>query len=116
MTIEAPSISSAAGSAMNALHRAAAAVQNAPVTDAAGVPADSNAMNSAAQALQQHLSGQTNPPQFTVDYLSGLDVMTVRASNGEVVFQLPGPNALRLAQLLKDGVSIESFGIVDASV
>jgi hypothetical protein len=68
----------------------------------------------AAQVIQSHLSGNRQPPQFEVDYLSGLDVMKVRASgNGEVLFQIPGEAAVRLAQLLHEGAAVGSFGIVD---
>jgi len=83
----------------------------------ASVSVDSATMNDAAKAIQSHLSGFTNPPQFNVDYLSGVDVMTVRSSSsGEVVMQLPGPAALRLAQLLKEGTSVESIGLLDQTV
>lgn len=96
------------------------------VTDSSAVESVSSSANSslqptdsdlqqAAQQIQSYLSGQTDPPQYVVDYLSGLQVMTVRsASNGEVVFQLPDADALRLAQMLREGSSVGTVGIVDA--
>lgn len=78
--------------------------------------ADANTMNDAAQQIQSHLSGLTNPPQFKVDYLSGLDVMTVRAaSTGEVVLQIPGNTAVQLAQLIKEGAPVDSLGVLNTT-
>ena len=77
-------------------------------------PTESN-LQAAAQQIQGYLSQHTDPPQYTVDYLSGMQVMTVRsASNGEVVFQLPNADALRLAQLLHEGSPVNTAGIVNA--
>lgn len=96
----------------------AVSANDAAVANDATTPAvtDTNVMQSAAQQIQSYLSGQTDPPAFSVDYLSGLQVMTVRsASSGDVLFQLPNADALRLAQLLKDGVPVDTIGIVDAN-
>lgn len=77
---------------------------------------DASVMNDAAQQIQGHLSGVTDPPQFKVDYLSGLDVMTVRAaSTGEVVFQIPGNTAVQLAQLIKEGAPVDSLGVLNTT-
>ncbi len=71
-------------------------------------------LQQAAQQIQDYLSGHTDPPQYVVDYLSGLQVMTVRsATNGQVVFQLPNSDALRLAQLLHEGSPVKTAGLVD---
>ena len=80
----------------------------------ADTAADAKAMQEAAAVIQDYLSGPVQPPSFNVDYLSGLNVMTVRsANNGEVVFQMPGPAAVRLAQLIKEGVPAASNAIVN---
>lgn len=72
-------------------------------------------LQAAAQQIQGYLSQHMDPPQYVVDYLSGMQVMTVRsATNGEVVFQLPNADALRLAQLLHEGSPVNTAGIVDA--
>ncbi|MES1191732.1 MAG: flagellar protein FlaG [Steroidobacter sp.] len=85
------------------------------VADAASAPPSESDLQAAAQQIQGYLSGHTDPPQYAVDYLSGLQVMTVRnASSGEVVFQLPNSEALRLAQLLHEGAAVNTVGIVNA--
>jgi uncharacterized FlaG/YvyC family protein len=89
-------------------------VVDEPSSASAPASVDAATMKDATQQIQAYLSGQTTPPQFNVDYLSGLDVMTVRAANtGEVVFQMPGVQALQLAQLLREGAPVESLGIVN---
>ena len=114
MTIEILSMNVVAGNSASYLSRGANASTSAIDSAATNLAADNKVHNDAAQTIQSHLSGRTDPPQFRVDYLSGLDVMTVRAANsGDVIFQLPGPAAVRLAQLLKEGAPVESFGIVN---
>jgi uncharacterized FlaG/YvyC family protein len=86
------------------------------VANATAAPSDDE-LQAAAQTIQNRLSGPTDPPAFSVDYLSGLQVMTVRAaSSGTVVFQIPNSDALRLAQLLREGSPLDSMGIVDTKV
>lgn len=90
---------------------ASSAVQSTTSTDSSH---DSAAMQEAASVIQDYLSGPVQPPTFNVDYLSGLNIMTVRsANNGEVVFQMPGPAAVRLAQLIKEGVPAATNAIVN---
>jgi uncharacterized FlaG/YvyC family protein len=65
----------------------------------------------AVQQLQTAISRSPNP-DFTLDYLSGLAVVTVRSNTtGEVVFQLPDTRALELARMIKDGASVGSVGL-----
>jgi flagellar protein FlaG len=74
---------------------------------------DPQALKSAAAQIQSYLSGHTDPPQFSVDYLSGLGVMTVRAAeSGEVVFQIPDAQAVHLAQLIRNGSPPSVRGIM----
>ncbi|MES1195855.1 MAG: hypothetical protein ABUL58_02820 [Steroidobacter sp.] len=114
-------------SALNGLPGSSRSTQKTPAapvsTDSSSVsesPASSVApsegnLQAAAQQIQGYLSQHTDPPQYVVDYLSGMQVMTVRsASSGEVVFQLPNADALRLAQLLHEGAPVNTAGIVDA--
>jgi hypothetical protein len=83
----------------------------------AGAAVNQPTASDAARIIQDHLSGGTDPPQYSVDYLSGLGVMTVRsASDGQVIFQIPGPTAIHLAQLLKEGAPVESFGLLDQTI
>lgn len=85
-----------------------------PVDTPSTSPSESD-LQTAALQIQGFLSGHMDPPKYQVDYLSGLQVMTVRnASSGEVVFQLPNSEALRLAQLLHEGASVGTAGIVNA--
>lgn len=115
MTIDASNLNAATPTAANYLNRTVETTTgSASARAATASTVESSALSDAAQTIQSHLSGRTDPPQFKVDYLSGLDVMTVRAAaNGEVVFQIPGPAAIRLAQLLKEGAPVESFGLLD---
>jgi uncharacterized FlaG/YvyC family protein len=118
MTIEAAKLESvipySAPSADVAVTKAAD-VQSTSTVDAAPNSVDAGAITDAVQQIQAHLAALTDPPQFKVDYLSGLDVMTLRAaSTGEVVFQIPGPVVVRLAQLIKEGVPMDSFGVLNA--
>ena len=71
-------------------------------------PAD---VTAAVQQLQAAISTGPNP-DFKLDYLSGLSVVTVRSTiTGEVVFQLPDMRALELARMIKDGASVGSVGL-----
>jgi flagellar protein FlaG len=71
---------------------------------ATGPGAASIGIAAAVARLQQHLDSLRENSQFSVDYLSGLDVVTVRDTNtGEVIRQIPSAEAVRLAQLLRKG-------------
>jgi len=84
-----------------------------PADAQTGATNDSSTMKSAASVIQDYLSAHVQPPTFNVDYLSGVNVMIVRsADNGEVVMQMPGPAALRLAQLIKEGSPLVPSAIV----
>jgi len=120
MTIETSNLSSAVTVVDSALHGVAEipatviSVPGAQSTAGAATRIDAATLKAAQQQLQAYISGQTNPPHFTVDYLSGLGVMTVRAAiTGDVVFQIPDMQAVRLAQLLKEGAPVESLGILN---
>lgn len=70
----------------------------------------------AVQALQAALDNGPNP-SFTLDYLSGLSVVTVRSNvTGEVVYQLPDTRAVELARLIKDGSTLSSLGLLNTEV
>src|SRR5882757_9251022 len=63
----------------------------------APLPVKPAEVSAAVQQLQAAISQSPNP-DFKLDYLSGLSVVTVRSSiTGEVVFQLPDTRALELA-------------------
>lgn len=86
------------------------ASRNAAEMDAAQV-------QEAASQLNSYLAARSSPPEFSIDYLSGLSVVTVRSvSTGETLYQLPGSEAVRLARLLKEGGSLDSFGALDTTV
>lgn len=71
------------------------------------------AVTDAVATLQSALNSGPNP-QFDLDYLSGLSVVTVRSKvSGEVVFQLPDRRAVELARLVKQGDSAASLGLLD---
>src|SRR5437764_310619 len=71
----------------------------------------------AVSSLQQHLDSLSQGAQFSVDYLSGLDVVTVRDTNtGEIIRQVPGAEAVRLAQLLRKGDMSGATAFVDVKV
>jgi uncharacterized FlaG/YvyC family protein len=119
MTIEAAKLDSvipySAPSADVAVTKAADVQSTSTVDAAPNNSVDVGAITDAVQQIQAHLAALTDPPQFNVDYLSGLNVMTLRAaSTGEVVFQIPGPVVVRLAQLIKEGVPMDSFGVLNA--
>ncbi len=90
---------------------AARAAAVAPIGTAA--PVSSAEMAQAVQVLQQAVKSGPNP-DFSLDYLSGLSVVTVRSNRtGEVVFQLPDTRAVELARLIKDGSSLASVGLLN---
>lgn len=71
----------------------------------------------AVAQLQQHLNMLTQSSQFSVDYLSGLDVVTVRdTSTGEIIRQVPSTEAVRLAQLLRRGDMSGPTAFLDTKV
>jgi uncharacterized FlaG/YvyC family protein len=95
-------------SAQSAL--AAPVVSAAPITKSSA-PANDAAVTAAVGQLQSAISQSPNP-DFKLDYLSGLSVVTVRSTlTGEVVFQLPDTRALELARMIKDGASVGSLGL-----
>jgi uncharacterized FlaG/YvyC family protein len=118
MAIEATNMSSIAS--LTALARELPAVKpngslvvSSASTAATSSTVDPSALKSAATQIQSYLSGHTDPPQFSVDYLSGLGVMTVRAADsGEVVFQIPDVQAVHLAQLIRNGSPPSVRGIL----
>ena len=97
---------------------AARAAAVSPIATAAPVastsaPVSSTEVAQAVQVLQQAVKSGPNP-DFSLDYLSGLSVVTVRSDRtGEVVFQLPDTRALELARLIKDGSSLASVGLLN---
>ena len=79
---------------------------------AAGSTPTPEAVATAVRDLQSAIDKGPNPT-FTLDYLSGLSVVTVRSNiTGELVFQLPDTRALDLARLLKEGASLGSLGLL----
>ncbi|MGE0115383.1 MAG: flagellar protein FlaG [Steroidobacteraceae bacterium] len=89
---------------------------NAPTASSpAAAPAtvSSGEVTAAIQQLQTAINKGPNP-DFKLDYLSGLSVVTVRSTiTGEVVFQLPDTRALELARMIKDGASVGSLGLLN---
>lgn len=85
------------------------------VMGATSSPVDEQQVLAAVQQLQQHFATRTAPPELSVDYLSGLSVVTVRsADTGELLYQLPGSDAVRLARLVGEGAPA-SMGVVDTN-
>lgn len=81
----------------------------------ASAPANTNVnaddVQAAVSQLQTAISNGPNP-DFKLDYLSGLSVVTVRSTiTGQVVFQLPDTRALQLARMIRDGISVGSVGL-----
>ncbi len=81
----------------------------------APTPVNPDEVVAAVQQLQAAISKGPNP-DFKLDYLSGLSVVTVRSNlTGEVVFQLPDMRALELARLIKEGASVGSLGLLNTT-
>lgn len=81
----------------------------------APAPVNPGEVTAAVQQLQAAISKGPNP-DFKLDYLSGLSVVTVRSTiTGEVVFQLPDTRALELARLIKAGASVGSLGLLNTT-
>lgn len=94
--------------------RVAKASANAPSVVAA--PPSTDEVGAAVKALQAAIDSGPNP-SFTLDYLSGLSVVTVRSNvTGEVVYQLPDTRAVELARLIKDGNTLSSLGLLNTEV
>jgi uncharacterized FlaG/YvyC family protein len=89
---------------------AAPAAVKVPVASAA-TPVNPAEVDAAVTQLQTAISNGPNP-DFKLDYLSGLSVVTVRSTiTGQVVFQLPDTRALQLARMIKEGASVGSVGL-----
>jgi hypothetical protein len=83
---------------------------------AAVMPVSEQQVVSAVQNLQSHFASRSAPPELRVDYLSGLSIVTVRAAEtGELLYQMPGSDAVRLARLIAEGAPV-SQGVLDTSV
>lgn len=76
------------------------------------------AIDNAVKQLQSHLNGVGgSKPEFSVDYLSGLNVVRVLSTSGEVVRQLPSAQAVSLARLIASGNGgTEALAALDVSV
>jgi uncharacterized FlaG/YvyC family protein len=116
MTIETMSLDRGVKTAESPFAAATTVATSAPATvkaPAASVatPANVDDVNAAVTQLQTAISNGPNP-DFKLDYLSGLSVVTVRSTiTGQVVFQLPDTRALQLARMIKDGASVGSVGL-----
>lgn len=83
---------------------------------AAAATVDEQQVVSAVRKLQSHFASRSAPPELSIDYLSGLSVVTVRAAaTGELLYQLPGSDAVRLARLIADGAP-DSTGVLNTNV
>jgi uncharacterized FlaG/YvyC family protein len=84
----------------------------APATADSNSAVSPSAVEAAVKQIQAAINTGPNPA-FTLDYLSGLSVVTVRSNQtGEVVFQLPDSRAVELARLIKEGTSLGSLGLL----
>lgn len=89
---------------------------DAPATSGAATGPSGADVAAAVQQLQSAIARGPNP-DFTVDYLSGLSVVTVRSNQtGEVMFQIPDARAVDLARLIKEGTSLASLGLFKTTV
>lgn len=65
---------------------------------------DPASVSAAVEQLQSHLDSATGTSEFRIDYLSGLNVVTVRSTNtGEVIRQMPSSHAVEVARLIREG-------------
>ena len=109
---------------LNAIEPVGGAPSNASRTTVSDFRSSSSNLGSGAMSvseavsrLQQHINSLSEDSQFSVDYLSGLDVVTVRDTNtGEVIRQIPSAEAVRLAQLLRNGDMSGATAFVDIKV
>lgn len=91
-------------------------VQPAGITRSSDAAVHPSEVASAVRQLQGAISSGPNPA-FSIDYLSGLPVVTVRSTaTGEVVLQLPDTRVVELARLIKDGASPGSLGLLNITV
>ncbi len=65
-------------------------------------PIPKEQVQAAVQQIQKFLADSQRSLEFHVDETSGIAVVTVRDSNGDLIRQLPNEETLRLAQILKE--------------
>jgi len=74
---------------------------------------ENNGVEAAVQQIRKYLQDSGRSIDFHFDAESGLPVVTVRDTNtGELIRQLPSEEALRLAQLLKEGNGLQGHATV----
>jgi flagellar protein FlaG len=71
-----------------------------PVPQPAPIPKEQ--VQAAVQQIQKFLADSQRELEFRVDEASGIAVVTVRDSNGDIIRQMPNEETLRLAQILKE--------------
>lgn len=87
------SAAASAGTTAKPAHSAASEVEADPASVAAAV-----------EQLQSHLDSVSSKSEFRVDYLSGLNVVTIRSGDtGEVIRQMPSRQAVEVARLIGEG-------------
>lgn len=66
--------------------------------------ADPASVAAAVEQLQSHLDSVSSKSEFRVDYLSGLNVVTIRSGEtGDVIRQMPSRQAVEVARLIGEG-------------
>lgn len=64
-----------------------------------------DALQAAVKQIDSYLKGSQRTLQFSVDDATGVTVVSVKDSNGDVIRQIPNEDVLRLARSLGEGGS-----------
>ncbi len=82
-----------------------------------GASATQDEIGVAVAQIQARVDSLYPKSEFRVDYLSGLDVVTVRSgSTGEVIRQIPSAQAVNLARLISQDGGSDALAVLDATV
>lgn len=82
---------------------------------ASEVETDPASVAAAVEQLQSHLDSVSSKSEFRVDYLSGLNVVTIRSGEtGDVIRQMPSRQAVEVARLIGEGVG--ALNVLDTFV
>lgn len=68
-------------------------------------PPNADALQAAIKQIDSYLKGSQRTLQFSVDDATGVTVVSVKDSNGDVIRQIPNEDVLRLARSLGEGGS-----------
>lgn len=91
----------------------AQATQNAQSSASSTTPDE---IGAAVEQIQAHVDSIYPKSEFRVDYLSGLDVVTVKSGTGDVIRQIPSAQAVNLARLISQDGGSDVLAVLDATV